>query len=146
MDASTQPDRQAVCTVTQMAKRLRLSRARFYQLIEAHVFPPPVYCPFTRRPLYPLDIQETCIKIRETGIGLTGQFVRFYERRKTRKPDPDQTQARAILRGMGLSVTAAQIQKALVQIKVPRSGQRPTDPEVIRMLFQHFQGTRQNDV
>jgi len=146
MDASTQHDHQAVCTVTQMAKRLRLSRARFYQLVESGVFPPPVYCCLTRKPLYTLELQETCIRIRQTGIAFSGQFVRFYDHRKARKPDSEQNQARIILRSMGLSVTAVQMQEAQRQLKWPGRRQKLTDPETIRLLFRYFHGERQNGV
>ncbi len=146
MDNSMHHDHQAVCTVTQMAKKLSLSRPRFYQLMTAGVFPPPVYCLVSRMPLYPLDLQEICFRIRETGIGVNGQLVRFYDRREVRKPDSELRQAGTILREMCLSVTATQIRKALGQLKLRGTGQKPTDPEVIRSLFNYFHGTRQNDV
>ena len=50
-------DFKAVCSVTELAKKLDLSRARFYQLQKVCVFPEPVYCIRTKRPFYPMDIQ-----------------------------------------------------------------------------------------
>lgn len=138
-------DDQAVCTVTQMAKKVGMSRPRFYELVKAEVFPPPAYCPATRMPLYPLELQEVCLKVRRTGIGFKGQSVRFYDR-KAKRPDADQKQVITILRKMGLSVTTAEIRRALQDLKLPRTGERPTDPEVIRTLFQHLHGARQNVV
>ena len=48
-------DLKAVCTVTELAKKLDLSRARFYQLLKMGIFPKPAYCIRTRRPIYTLD-------------------------------------------------------------------------------------------
>ena len=47
-------DFKAVCSVTELAKNLDMSRARFYQLQKLGVFPEPVYCIRTKRPFYPL--------------------------------------------------------------------------------------------
>ena len=41
-------DLKAVCSVTALAKKLGLSRARFYQLQKMGVFCAPVYCTRTR--------------------------------------------------------------------------------------------------
>lgn len=146
MATSSSPDHQVVCTVTQMAKKLGLSRPRFYQLLTAGVFPPPAYCLSTRMPIYTLDLQDACLTIRKTGIGFDHKPVRFYSPRKTRRPHPEHEQLVAVLRQMRLSVTTAQIRKALHQLGLPGTGQKETDPEVIRLLFIHLHGTRQNDV
>ena len=72
----------AVCSVTELAGKIGLSRARFYQLMEKGVFPKPVYCTRTRRPFYTLDLQQKCIDIRKTGIGYNQQPVVFYSERR----------------------------------------------------------------
>lgn len=72
---------QAAISVSEMARRVTLSRGRFYELIEAGVFPPPCYCPHTRRALYPADLQRQCLEIRETQMGANGQYVLFYGKR-----------------------------------------------------------------
>ncbi len=38
--------------------------------------------------------------IRKTGIGFNGQAVRFYDRRKAKRPDPEHKEAALILRKM----------------------------------------------
>lgn len=140
MVTSSNPDCQTVCTVTQMAKKLGLSRPRFYQLVATGVFPPPAYCPFTRMPIYPSELQDACLTVRKTGIGFHGKPVRFYSPRKTPRPRPQHKQLIAVLRRMGLSLTTAQIRKALHQLRLPGTGQKETDPQVIRLLFIHFHG------
>ena len=139
-------DRRGVCTVSQMASKLELSRARFYQLLKSDVFPPPAYCCLTQKPVYPARLQEICIEIRKTGIGFNGQLIRFYRQRKNIKPKPEHKQIAAILREMGLTVTAHQVKKALAQLKVSATSTMTADAELIGRLFKHFYAERQNGV
>src|SRR3954468_8421516 len=67
----------SVVTVSEMADLCQLSRSRFYDLIEAGVFPKPVLHPSSKRPMYDRGLQEKCLGIRQTGIGLSGQPVLF---------------------------------------------------------------------
>ena len=79
----------AAVSVSEMARSLRLSRARFYELIEAGVLPPPVYLIRTRRPYYPAELQAVCIRVRESGEGVNGEPVVFYAARSsTTAPKP----------------------------------------------------------
>jgi len=70
-------DLKTVCSVSELAKKLDLSRARFYQLQKKGVFPVPVYCTRTKRPFYSSALQQKCINIRKTGIGFDGRPVIF---------------------------------------------------------------------
>ncbi|MFC1636376.1 hypothetical protein ACFL5Z_16215 [Planctomycetota bacterium] len=81
-------DLESVFSVTEMARAVDLSRARFHQLIRAGVFPPPVYDVHTTRPMYPLLLQRMCLQIRATGIGFSGRPVRFNSARKARQTRP----------------------------------------------------------
>jgi hypothetical protein len=143
MDTSMHHDPQAFCTVTQMARKLGLSRPRFYQLAAIGIFPPPAYCLLTRMPIYPQRLQEVCLTVRKTGIGFNGQSVRFYDRRKAKKPDPEHKEATLFLRKMGLPVTIAEVRMALRRLKLPRKGEKPTDPQIIIALFEYFRGEQQ---
>ena len=109
-------DLQSICTVSQMASKLGLSRARLYQLIDDGVFPPPAYCCLSKKPVYPSRLQEACLEIRKTGIGWNDQLVRFYRQRKKAKPKPVHKQLTAILRKLGLCVTISQVRKASRQL------------------------------
>ena len=73
----------AVATVADVARMVGLSRARFYQLQRAGVFPWPVFNVTTRRPLYTEDQQRTCLEVRRRNCGVNGQPVLFYARRLT---------------------------------------------------------------
>jgi len=146
MDTSATPDHPDICTVTEMARVLRLSRARFYQLLKQGVFPPPVYCRTTRKPVYTQQLQEVCLRIRKTGMDVNGQFVRFYAKRKNTHPAREHKQITGILRGMGLTVTTAQVRAAIRHLKLPKTDRESADSETIRTLFQYFYERRQNAV
>ncbi len=73
----------AACSVSELAQRCGLSRARWYELVKAGVMPQPVYCLRTRRPLYPQELQELAINLRMTNTSLDGRYVLFYNRRAT---------------------------------------------------------------
>jgi len=68
----------AVVTVTEMARMVGLSRARFYQLVAAGVFPSPVYKLSNRRPIYVESLQKVCLEVRRRNCGINGQPVLFY--------------------------------------------------------------------
>lgn len=72
-----------VISVGDMAKALGHSRARFYQLQRQQIYPMPLYDTRTKRPFYDARLQKICHEIRETGIGLNGQYILFYSPRKT---------------------------------------------------------------
>ena len=73
----------AAVSVSEMARSLRLSRARMYELIQAGIMPPPVYLIRTRRPYYPAELQAVCIRVRESGEGINGEPVVFYAARSS---------------------------------------------------------------
>ena len=79
----------SVITVSEMADLCQLSRSRFYDLIEAGVFPKPTLHPSSKRPMYDRGLQEKCLEIRQTGIGMNGQPVLFNRKpRKVGQPKP----------------------------------------------------------
>lgn len=137
-------DLKAVCSVTELTKKLGLSRARFYQLQKMGVFPMPVYCPRTKRPFYPLDLQQQCIRIRKTGIGFNGQATIFYASRKNipqKSPsqlDHQYEELADILSQMGLNVTCNKVRQAVKALYPAGLAQCPDEGMVIRDLFRYF--------
>ena len=146
----------AVVTVSEMARMVGLSRARFYQLVEAGVFPQPVYCVSTRRPMYVEELQKVCLEVRRRNCGVNGRPVLFYARGyrvttptvKSSKPPvakPKPTAAHADLidglTALGLVATPAQVGEA-VSVLYP-TGIDGTDlGGVLRAVFLHLK--RQN--
>lgn len=138
-------DLKAVCTVTELAKKLGLSRARFYQLQEMDAFPKPVYCPRTRRPFYTLDLQQKCEEIRKTGVGYNGQPVLFNNprndgsRKSQNQPDQKYQELADILKQMGLKVTLSKVKKAVKTLCPEGLTHCSVESGVIRDLFRYFE-------
>ena len=137
-------DLKAVCSITALAEKFRLSRARFYQLQKLGAFPMPVYCIRTKRPLYPLDLQQMCIHIRETGIGLNGQLVLFHTPRKTRSPrvrnqvEPQYKKLSDILKQMGLSVSPHEVKNAVKFLYKGGLAKGPIEDAIIVDLYKYL--------
>src|SRR4051812_5990340 len=72
---------QTVISVSDMARRVGLSRQRFTQLVSEGVFPSPVYDVQTRRPFYTAELQERCLEVKRRNVGVNGRVVLFYTKR-----------------------------------------------------------------
>ena len=137
-------DFKAVCSVTALAKDLDMSRARFYQLQNAGVFPEPVYCIRTKRPFYPLDLQQQCIEIRKTGIGHNGLPIIFYRKRKDKpikpqnQPNNGHEQLAHTLRQLGLKITVSEVKNA-VNTLYPQGTADNDGGAIIKEVFRYFQ-------
>lgn len=66
-----------VVSLNEMAAMVGLSRSRFYALVKAGTFPPPVYPMLVYRAVYPPFLQRVCLDVRRNGRGVNGQPVRF---------------------------------------------------------------------
>ncbi len=75
-----------VVSVSEMARMLGLSRARFYQLMKTGVFPKPEQSPETKRPFFDREKQEQCVEVRRTNRGVNGKVILFYTQRPPRPP------------------------------------------------------------
>jgi hypothetical protein len=141
----------AAVTVAEMARMVGLSRARFYQLQKAGVFPPPLYDVSTFRPVYVEELQEVCLEVRRRNYGINGRPVLFYARRNSAVPGIPRTRRKASpvratnhtalldgLTSLGLAfVTPHQVGEA-VQELFPQ-GTPGIDPvEVLRAVFVHL--------
>ena len=139
----------AVVTVSEMARMVGLSRARFYELVEAGVFPTPVYDVSTRRPMYVEELQKTCLEVRRRNCGVNGRPVLFYARGhrtptpavKPSKPTvakPKPTPAHAdLLDGLGalgLVATPAQVGEAVAAL-YPAGADGTDRGQVLRAVF-----------
>jgi hypothetical protein len=136
----------AVVSVSEMAAALDLSRARFYQLLDAQILPQPVYDLRTHRPIYPQDLQEKCLAVRQTGIGSNGRYMLFYTSRKNTGSSPKKSASKKVsknqdireaLTTMGLDVSAEQVSKAVADV-FPDGIENRDQGLVLRELFRHF--------
>ena len=68
-------------SVADMARIVGLSRARFYQLVDAGVFPRPERHAVTGRPFFSDEQQKVVLEVRRRNRGVNGMAVLFYSRR-----------------------------------------------------------------
>jgi hypothetical protein len=132
-----------------MADFCRLSRSRFYDLIEAGVFPKPALHPSSKRPMYDREMQEKCLEIRQTGIGANGLPVLF-NRKPKMAPQPKAQRKPAVmpqtdygdlldaLKGLGLTTTAQAVNEAVAAL-YPNGLLGIDQGDLVRKVFLHLQ-------
>ena len=150
----------AAMSVSEMAREVGLSRARFYGLI-GKTFPPPVYDLGTRRPYYTEELQQVCLDVRRRNCGVDGHPVLFYSRRtapapvspKRRKLVPARPAATKSkhaeivesVRTLGLTTaTAAQID-SVVRVLFPAGTADAEHGEIVRAVFVHLMRQNRGD-
>ena len=141
----TIPDKptKAVVSVREMAEMCLLSRSRFFALIQSGVFPSPVRNGACKRPVYDLELQQKCLDIRRTGIGLNGPVL-FNRKAKTntKKARPKQASDHAdlldALKSLRLQTTAEAVDGALREL-FPSGWSDVDDGQRVRQVFLHLQ-------
>ena len=142
----------AACTVAEMARKVGLSRARFYQLMKAGVFPLPLYDVSTRRPFYDEEAQKVCLEVKRRNCGINGKPILFYARRggeqaPTKKqkvssrPKPSKQYApiTEAVKALGLASATDQAVSEVVTTLFPGGINGVDESEVIRSVFVHMQ-------
>jgi hypothetical protein len=142
----------SVVTVKEMASLVALSRARFYQLVAAGVFPAPVYSVSNRRPIYVESLQEVCLEVRRRGLGINGKPVLFYGKghrpqrqskppRKTVEQSPTGDRHAHLLtslRALGLTTVKEEQVEAALKTVFPDGVDGEDQGAVIRAVFLHL--------
>ena len=134
----------AAVSVSSLCRLLKMSRSQFYFHIKRGTFSAPLRLPSNQRPYFTASMVEDIIKARETGIGVNGEFVIFYERQATgtksedKKPKADYS---AMLEGLGLlglsSVTPEQVEAA-IGVCFPKGTSGQDEANVLRTVFRHL--------
>lgn len=148
----------AAVTITEMARMVGLSRARFNQL-KGSTFPFPLYDLKTKRPFYPEELQKVCLEVRRRNCGIDGKPILFYARRheitptvtkpRKRKPAAPKTDKHTdIVEGvktLGLTtVTASEVAEA-VKTLFPQGTSGVERGEVVRQVFLRIQRKNTGD-
>jgi hypothetical protein len=136
----------AIVTVSEMARMVGLSRARFYELVRGGVFPAPSYQ--AGRPVYTAEMQEVRLEVRKGHKGVNGEPVLFYARRRpvhpTRTQAPRNKDVATLLEGLnalGLTTaTAAQVEKVTTEL-FPNGTTGLDQGEVLKRVFLHLKQT-----
>lgn len=161
MTAKNQQMKVAV-SVSEMARMVGLSRARFYQLQSTGAFPRPSYDPETGRPFYSKEQQAVCLDVRGRNCGIDGKPILFYARRVeirpnvpvSRRPTPakprtvtpeDNAELLEAVKVLGLtSATNAQVRAAVAEL-FPQGVASIDQGEVIRAVFIHMKRRNSSD-
>lgn len=154
MSVSHSSSKSAV-SVSEMAELCGFSRSRWYELLDAQVFPPPVVLVPNKRPIYGRELIDTCLQIKQTGIGLNGMPVIF--NRKLKKTRPVKSQSKEIqklgssnselapildaIKSLGLNISAQAVADAVTSL-FPNGIANQDQGEVIRKIFLFLQGKR----
>lgn len=141
----------AAVSVSEMARMVGLSRARFYQLLGEGVFPKPKYDPSTKRPYFDEEAQAECIDVKKRNVGINGKVVIFYSSRhplpgQPKRPSKPKTKPKQTseytdliesLSCLGMSATTQQVEAAIVEC-FPEGIQKLDSGEVVRAIFLHL--------
>jgi len=149
----------AIVSVSEMARMCGLSRARFYQLQKAGVFPAPTFQ--DGRPVYTEEQQLVCLEVRKKNRGVNNKPVLFYARRiitgpvvakkPTRTPKPSPQEKKDIaelldgLNALGLTTTtAAQVVEVTKEL-FPKGTDGLDQGDVLRAVFLHLKRQNRGD-
>lgn len=131
----------AAVSVSSVCRLLQMSRSQFYFHVRRGTFSTPLRLPSNNRPYYTASMVEDIIKARETGIGVNGEFVLFYDRQpkaEVKDAKPDHTGLLEGLAALGLnSVTTAQVEAALA-FCFPKGTNGQDEANVLRTVFRHL--------
>jgi hypothetical protein len=135
----------AVVSVSEMCRQLNLSRSQYYLLAKKGVFHKPLYLENNKRPYFTASMVEDNLKVRETSIGVNGEYVLFYQSRteakNDTKPKPKEKQKHkgllASLKQLGLDTTIDQVEDA-VSANFPRGIEGIDQSNILRTVFRHL--------
>lgn len=139
----------SVVTVSEMAALCNLSRSRWYEMVEAGIFPQPVRLPSSKRPIYDQQLIAKCLEIRATGVGLTGPVLfnrksethskKNVKKRERKSPaDPQIEEIVDAVKALGLTTSNNLVHEALVNL-YPDGIDGIAQGDVIRQVFLHLQ-------
>jgi hypothetical protein len=144
VDSKTENPMKAAVSVSSLCRVLKMSRSQFYFHVKRGTFHVPLRLPSNQRPYYTASMVEDIIKARETGVGVNGEYVIFYERHppgskaETKKTKADHS---GLLEGLALlglnGVTQEQIVAALAAC-YPKGTTGQDEANVLRAVFRHL--------
>lgn len=131
-----------------MSEICEFSRSRWYELVEAGIFPPPVMISPLKRPIYDRDLIAKCLEIKKTGVGFNGQPVVWNRKNQkgVRKPQqkpstPHTTEICEAIKALGLNTNVQSVTEVLLDL-YPDGFEGHDRGEVIRNAFLKLQGKR----
>ncbi len=143
VQSKTERPLKAVVSVSQQCRLLQMSRSQFYWHVKKGTFHAPLRLA-NNRPYFTASMVEDNVKVRETGIGVTGEYVIFYERQPkddtlpARKPRSSHPALIEGLKSLGLTaITREQVEAALTAC-FPRGSDSQDETAILRTVFRHL--------
>ena len=130
----------AAVSVSEVCRQLGMSRSQFYLHISRGTFHAPLRLPSNQRPYFTASMVKDIVQARETGVGVNGEYVLFYERLTVPKSEAKQDRSSLIegLKNLGLiGVTSQQIEAAL-SFCFPKGSRGHDESDVLRTVFRHL--------
>ena len=115
VESKTENPMKAAVSVSSLCRVLKMSRTQFYFHVKRGTFHAPLRLPSNQRPYYTASMVEDIVKARETGVGVNGEYVLFYERTAiSPKANADRSSLIEGLQTLGLtSIKPEQVESAL---------------------------------
>jgi hypothetical protein len=139
-------------SVTEMARMVGLSRARFYQLVRRGTFPPADQDTLTGRPCYFEEKQRQVLEVRRRNCGVDGSPILFYSRRRDLgQPKPASRPAKPktnlnnyadvahYLEQAKITMTAAQVEATLKEL-FPEGTEDKDTGFIVNAIIERFRG------
>jgi len=131
----------AAVSVSSQCRLLKMSRSQFYWHVKRGTFHAPLYLASNKRPYFTASMVEDNLRARETGVGVNGEYVIFYERQpksEGKKPRADYSALLSGLGSLGLNgVTTEQLEAALAAC-FPKGTSGQDEANVLRVVFRHL--------
>ncbi|MDB4778235.1 hypothetical protein OAG68_02140 [bacterium] len=131
-----------------MAKMCKVSRSRFYQLVQQGFFPTPDYDSDSGRPFYNEAKQQIAVEVKRSCLGVNGRRIMFYAPRRPTEAQSSRLKAQQhkprariayaelidSLSSLGINATAKQVEIAIRELY---SSEQPDldSPTVIKAVF-----------
>ena len=147
----------SVVSVTEMARMVGLSRARFYQLVKRGTFPVSDLDSLSKRPCYCEEKQRLILEARRRNCGVDGKAILFYSRRRdlgqvkasARPAKPKATNTLIadiidLLSSAKVVVTTAQVEAA-VRAEYPQGTEGIEFAVIINKVLERLRGQNPSD-
>lgn len=136
----------AAVSVSQMCRLFRppMSRSQFYWHAKRKTFHAPLYLASNNRPYFTASMVEDNVRARETGIGVNGEYVLFYERLATgpktegTKPKADHAGLLDGLKASGLKTVTREQVEAAMAFCYPNGTTSQNENSVLTVVFRHL--------
>lgn len=141
VSTKTENPMKAAISVSSLCRLLSMSRSQYYFHAKRGTFHAPLYLASNNRPYFTASMVEDNLRARESGVGVNGEYVIFYERRgpgqktEVNKPKVDLTSLVDGLRTLGLNkVTSEQVEAAVVA-SFPSGTDGQEESNILRTVF-----------